>query len=223
MTPNDVITEARRLLQDTTATYRYSDATMLGFVNQALKRTAYIRPDLFTIIGNVSLTHSTVVQSLPAGAIRLVEIYSVVGGTAVTEVNREMLDQSVPTWTSAAPGATVNYVRHIRNPTKFFVYPPPPIGLQVVAEYATTPTTYASTGDVITELPDVYLPSLVDCVVFLAESIDDEHVLSGRAKLFLDSFQQSLALTLTARPITDTEDAGLIANPGYLRPERQVI
>lgn len=223
MTPNDVITEARRLLQDTTVTYRYSDATMLGFVNQALKRTAYIRPDLFTTIGNVSLTQNTVVQSLPAGAIRLVEIYSVVGGTAVTEVNREMLDQSYPTWPSEAAGLPVNYVRHVRNPTKFFVYPRPTSGVQVVAEYATTPATYASASSTITELPDVYLPSLVDCVVFLAESIDDEHVLSGRAKLFLDSFQQSLALTLTARPITDTEDAGMIANPGYLRPERQVI
>ena len=223
MTPNDVITEVRRLLQDATVTYRYSDATLLGFVNQALKRTAYIRPDLFITIGNVALTQDTVVQSLPAGAIRLVEIYSVAGGSALTEVSREMLDQSVPTWVSDTAGTPVNYVRHVRSPTKFFVYPRPTAGVQLVAEYAATPTTYGSTSTTITELPDVYLPSLVDCVMFLAESIDDEHVNSGRAKLFLDSFQQSLALTLSSRPITDTENAGMLPNPGYVRPERQVI
>ncbi len=31
MTPNEVITEVRRLIQDTRTPYRYSDAVLLGF------------------------------------------------------------------------------------------------------------------------------------------------------------------------------------------------
>jgi hypothetical protein len=52
---------------------------------------------------------------------------------------------------------------------------------------------------------DGYLPQLVDGVVFLASSIDDENVDSGRAKLFMDSFSQSLGVDLQARVVTDKE------------------
>jgi hypothetical protein len=49
----------------------------------------------------------------------------------------------------------------------------------------------------------------VDGVIFLAESIDNEHVNSGRAKLFQESFVQSLGVSLQSRAITDTESGGL--------------
>lgn len=223
MLVSDVIGQARVLLQDTKVTYRYSDSVMIGFVNQALKRMLYFRPDLFTTIGSIALTQNTVVQSLPSGGVRLVEIFSVSGGSALTEVSREMLDLSTPTWVSDTAGTPVNYARHVRNPTKFFVYPRPTEGISLIGEYVNTPATYTAVGNTIANLPDTYLPSLVDCVVFLAESVDDEHVNSGRAKLYYDSFVQSLGANLGLRPLTDTEDAGLSPQPGYVRPQRQVI
>jgi hypothetical protein len=223
MLVSDVIGQARVLLQDTKVTYRYSDSVMIGFVNQALKRMLYFRPDLFTTIGSISLTQDTVVQSLPSGGVRLVEIFSVSGGSALLEVSREMLDLSTPTWVSDTAGTPVNYARHVRNPTKFFVYPRPTAGVSLIGEYVNTPATYTAVGNTIANLPDTYLPSLVDCVVFLAESVDDEHVNSGRAKLYYDSFVQSLGANLGLRPLTDTEDAGLAPQPGYARPQRQVI
>jgi hypothetical protein len=58
-------------------------------------------------------------------------------------------------------------------------------------------------------ISDVYFPALVDGVVFLAESIDDEHVQSGRAKLFYDSFVQQLGAGLQSRKVTDTKNAGM--------------
>ena len=183
----------------------------------------YFRPDLFTTIGSIALTQNTVVQSLPSGGVRLVEIFSVSGGSAVTEVSREMLDLSTPTWTSDTAGTPVNYARHVRNPTKFFVYPRPTAGISLIGEYVNTPATYTTVSNTIANLPDTYLPSLVDCVVFLAESVDDESVNAGRAKLYYDSFVQSLGANLGLRPLTDTEDAGLSPQPGYARPQRQVI
>ena len=117
----------------------------------------------------------------------------------------------------------MNYARHVRNPTKFFVYPRPTAGISLIGEYVNTPATYTAVSNTIANLPDTYLPSLVDCVVFLAESVDDEHVNSGRAKLYYDSFVQSLGANLGLRPLTDTEDAGLSPQPGYARPQRQVI
>jgi hypothetical protein len=61
-------------------------------------------------------------------------------------------------------------------------------------------------------LPNVYFPVLVDGVVFMAESVDNEHVNSGRAKLYQDSFTQLLGVGLQSRSVTDTEAGGLDPN-----------
>lgn len=207
MTPNEIITEARRLIQDTKTPYRYSDAVMLGFVNQTLKRMVMIRPDLFAVIGDFTTTANTVLQSCPADSTRLIEIFQVKNGNAITEVNRATLDRTAPNWQNEEAGQPVNFMRHVRNPNRFFVYPRPEAGVVLVGEYAQTPPDYTLNQE-ITYPTEAYFPVAVDGVVFLAESIDNEHVNSGRAKLFQDAFVQGLGVSLQSRTITDTEAGG---------------
>jgi hypothetical protein len=207
MTPSDIITEVRRLIQDTKTPYRYSDAVMLGFVNQTLKRMVMIRPDLFAVVVDIPLVTGAVLQSCPADSIRLIEIFQVKGGNAVTEVNRATLDRTVPGWQQEAPSQPVNFMRHVRNPNKFFVYPPAQAGVVLVGEYAQTPPEYTISQEIMAPT-GAYFPTVVDGVVFLAESIDNEHVNSGRAKLYQDSFVQSLGVSMQSRMITDTDAGG---------------
>ena len=208
MTPHEVITEVRRLIQDTREPFRYTDGVLLGFVNQTLKRMVMLRPDLFAQIGDIATTPDIVVQTLPADAMRLVEIFQVKGGNAVFEVSRGMLNRSAPRWATDPAGMPVNYMRHIRNPTRFFLYPRPTAGVVLLGEYAVAPPNYGL-YDTISYPQDTYFPALVDGVVFVAESIDNEHVNSGRAKLFQDSFAQLLGVALQSRVVTDVESAGL--------------
>jgi len=208
MTPAEIIAEARKLINDTSAPQRYSDNDMLGFVNQILKRTAMFRPDLFLSMGDIATTPNTSVQSMPADSIRLVDIFGVKDGDAITEVDRETFDQTYPGWRNEPAGTPVNFMRHVRNPNTYFLYPRPASGVILLAEYAKVPTDY-DLSDPIEAPIDAYFPTLVDGVVYLAESIDDEHVNSGRAKLFFDTFTQGLGLSLQSRDITDSEDAGL--------------
>lgn len=207
MTPNEVITEVRRLIQDTKAPFRYSDAVMLGFVNQTFKKMVVLRPDLFAVIGDFATTPGSVLQDCPADSTRLIEVFQVKGGSAITEVTRRVLDQTSPTWVSDAPGAPVNFMRHVRNPNRFFVYPAPVAGTVLVGEYAQTPPAYTLNQDV-TFPTDAYFPVVVDGTVFLAESIDNEHVNSNRAKLFQDAFVQALGVGLQSRTVTDTDEGG---------------
>lgn len=207
MTPAEVITEVRNIVQDTRATYRYSDTLLLGFINTTLKRMAILRPDLFTVIGDIPITANTVVQDCPAGAVRLVEIFQVKNGDVITEVSREVLDQTYPEWRTESPGTPVNYMRHVRNPTQFFVVPRPVNSVVLIGEYVASPSTYELNETI--DLPDAYFPVLVDGTVFMAESVDNEHVNSGRAKLFQDSFTQLLGVGLQSRSVTDTEQGGL--------------
>lgn len=208
MTPAEIITEARVLIQDTDTPYRVSDTLMLYFVNQTLKRMAILRPDLFASVAEFTTTAGDVLQTCPADSARLVDIFRVKGGGAVAEVNKELLDRNYPAWVQEASGVPVNFMRHAQNPNKFFVYPAPVEGTVLIGEYAKSPPNYTS-GQTITVPPDMYFPVIVDGVVFMAESIDNEHVASGRAKLFLDSFTQALGVSLQARVLTDTDTAGM--------------
>jgi len=212
---NDVITEVRDLIQDTDSNaYRYSDAMLLSFANQVLKRTAIFRPDLFSIQANLTCTAGSVVQSAPADSIRLMEVYYNVSGNGIIETTREVLDQAYPSWMTDTAGNTINWIRNIRNPNKFFIYPKAPSAHQIVIEYAQTPPDYAGDATVAL-LPDAYFPAVVDGTVFLAESIDNEHVNSNRAALFQQSFSQALGISSQTRQITDTEGGGI--------PEEEIV
>ena len=204
---NDVVTEVRRLIQDENAPYRYSDPVLVSFANQALKRIAVLRPDLFAIVENYTCTQDAVIQTAPTHSLRMIEVYQVVGGDGVIETTREALDQAYPTWMNDTAAATQNWMRHPRNPKKFFIYPKAPAWQQLVVEYAKTPITYA--GDAtVAELGDAYIPVVIDATVFLAESIDNEHISSQRAELFQKSFTQALGVGIQQRALTDTETSG---------------
>jgi len=208
MTPAEVITEVRRLVQDQLVPYRYSDTVLLGYVNQTLQRMAILRPDLFTDIVDITTTADAAVQSLPAEAIRLVDIFQVKNGNAITEVDRETMNRNYPGWMNEASGTPVNFMRHVKNPDRYFLYPRPAAGIVLVGEYAKSPIDYTVNAS-IDVIADVYFPALVDGTVYLAESIDDEHVQSGRAKLFYDSFVEQLGAGLQSRKLTDTKLAGM--------------
>lgn len=207
MTPADVIAEARVLLQDTKVTYRYSDAALLGFVNDGLTRMMLVRPDIFTTVGNITLTANSIVHSIPAGGVRLIDIYQLQNGAALDEVDRDLLNRAYPQWASEAAGTPTKYMRHPRNPTKFFTSPRPSTALVVIGEYVQSPTKYTNPAATITELPDGYFSALVDCVVFLAQFVDDENSSSQRATVFYESFAR--LLNPESRILTDSETGGI--------------
>jgi hypothetical protein len=209
MTPQQVIDEARVLINDDNPLMaeRFSDADLLGYVNQAVKRACAVRPDLFVVSATITPTADQVEQELSASVTRLMEIHRVVGGGAVGEVDKETMDRSYPNWTTDTASAPVNWMRHPRNPRRYFLYPRPATGTQLAAEYIQVPSDYAL-GDTIA-MSDSYKTALIDCVVFLAEVIDNEHVLTERAKEFLRSFMQQLEGDYMQRRLVDSEDAAI--------------
>lgn len=206
MTPAAIIAEARDLIQDSATPHRYSDDMMLRFTNNALSRAAILRPDLFGVVGQTPLVVGTSLQSCPTGAIRLVELFRVVGGLGLTETSRVALSRYRPQWMSDV-GRPVNFMRYPRNPTKFFIYPIPAEEMVVEGEWAMSPA--ALEMNALAPLPDAYLPVIVDGVVALAEIIDNEHVDNGRAKFFAERFEQTLIAGLKVREISDNEHAGM--------------
>lgn len=209
MTPQEVITQVRVLINDDNALMpeRFSNATLLGLVNQAVKRTSVVRPDLFIVDTTVTPIADQVEQELSASVTRIMEVHRVVGGGAIGEVDKETMDRSASDWTTETPGTPVNWMRHPRNPRRYFLYPAPSTGTQISVEYIEVPSDYAL-GDTIA-LPDSYKGAIVDCTVYLAEVIDNEHVETQRAKAFYDSFMQTLGVDMSQRDVVDNEDGKL--------------
>jgi hypothetical protein len=210
MTPAEVIVEVRKLVQDTATPYRHSDDDLLGYVNQTLKRLAILRPDLFSLIGDISTTADQTLQSCPTDSVRLVEIFQVKDGNVITEVSRETLDQSNPSWPATAAGTPINYMRHPRNPNRYFLYPKPTPGVTLVGEYIQSPPAYTIAQEVDL-LPDSYLPVVADGTVFLSQAEDNEHIGTGRTQLFLELFNGQLSTGQRQRNVTDSEMGGVDA------------
>lgn len=222
MTPNDVITEVQRFAQDSGLLRSpdvYRDTTLLSFVNQAIKQTSILRPDLFAF---TDLTFAAVanqpLQTLPADSIRLIEVFYVssAGGGAVEEVDRDLFNRTDPGWVTVAAGIPTKYTRHPRNPNKFFLYPRPQAGVTLALEYSQSPPTYTG-GQTIALLADAYLPALVYGTVYAVESINNS--LSGldskdRIGIFYDKFISMLRAGLDSRQLLDNENWSAFGTPG---------
>lgn len=202
MTPAGVISEVRGLLQDDRAPYRYSDELLLQFVNNTVRKMSVLRPDVFTVTDTVAVVAGQVDQQLPTTATRLIDILYVVDGGAVQEVDKRFFNDATTTWVTDAAGVPVKFMRNPRNPRGYYLYPKPQTGTSLVVQYSTAPLTYALNDD-LAPVPDSYLSTLVDGVVYLASSIDDEHVSSGRAELFGQSFLGTIRASYEADGFLD--------------------
>lgn len=207
-TPQDVINEVRQAVQDTrSAAYRYSDTYLLSVVNQVLRRIALLRPDLFAYITVVELVEGPL-QAAPADSIRIIDVIrNANSASTVNEVSRDTLELMFDTWQSESESPVQNWMRHVRNPNQYFVYPPSPAGQQIMIEYAKSPKNHTLT-EPVEMLPDAYFPAVIDGCVWIVESMDNEHVNSGRAKMFQESFVQGLGVTIQAKKVTDTPSGG---------------
>lgn len=207
----DIVTEVRRLVQDLEEPFRYEDDVLVGFVNQTLKKIAVMRPDLFAFVDEVPTEVGKVIQSAPADSLRVMEVFSVVDGGGVIEVSKRSLDQTYPQWVNDTAGPCINWMRHARNPNKFFIYPKSPVGQSLVIEYSQAPKDYTIEEEVAL-LPKAYMPVVVDGSVYLAQSIDEEHVNNQRAAMFMQSFMG--ALNPQSRTLADTNNPNVAVDEG---------
>lgn len=193
MTPQTIIAAARTILSDQDAGgYRYSDDDLLLYVNDALKACVALRPELFTTIGDYTCISGQCEQSLDyVDAVALIEVLCRHGGDAILPFDLLAMDAFNPSWRADSSGPAVNWTKFANDPLRFYVYPKSPVAQVIDVRYVRRPGSYGL-NDTITEVPDVLKPAFVDYVVGMAESRDDEHVNSQRAKTFIEQFASRL-------------------------------
>jgi len=206
VTPQDILTLVRRVIKDDDAVaYRNNDEAIRTAIVRALRRIAIIRPDLFTTVAPLATTPGETLQSVPNYG-RIMEVFRVEGGRAVLEVTREIMDQLIPDWPTHAAGPCENWMRHNRDPSRFFIYPMAPAVQNLVAQYAVAPGDLALSDPI--PVSDVYAPVIVDCTVAEIEWADDEHMLNQRGDAFYARVSQTLMASNQSKQQTDLEESG---------------
>lgn len=186
-----IVAKVRDTIQDEDSdpSYRISDVKMTQYANDFVRELALLRPDLFSTIGDIACTAGTCLQSAPASAVVLMDIFQVKDGRVVTEGKRRDIDRFNQNWLNDTAAAAENWIRQEKDPLKFFIYPKAPDPQTLVGQWAQLP---AEMADVDAQIPaqvqEVYYSAMHHYMVFRAEAKDDEAVLSNRAKLFYDGF-----------------------------------
>lgn len=198
-TAQSVVDRVRDTILDETATYRTSDAKMLRHINDFMRDSALLRPDLYSSIGSISCTQSRMIQKAVAGSIKLLNVYQVLSGSPITKVDWPYLESRYgKRWRTTGEGAAIHWLEHESDPNAFYLFPQAPAAQSVVAQWAVNATDLAALSDSLpTTVSPMYDVAAHDYLVFRTEAKDDEAVLSQRAELFLKKFAAGLGVTMS--------------------------
>ena len=135
----DLIDRAETVLQDTTNT-RWAQAELLSYLNDAQREIVMQRPD--AKVTNATLTcAASSKQTLPSGALRLIDIIRNTNGKAITQIDRKILDVQNPSWhTGSANTVVEHFMYDPADPKNFYVYPVPANSVQIEIAYSQSTT-----------------------------------------------------------------------------------
>lgn len=217
----------------------FSEANWLEWLNDAQRAVLLVRPDARTSVEKWQLAAGTK-QSLPTGHRRLLSLGRNMGGDGSTPgktitgpISKDHLDTYSPDWHKTASHAVEisHYMYNEANPTTFYVYPgaKADVGgnlVYVEGEVTKDPEELDAAGDNI-DVPDIYVPALVDWCLYRAWSCDSDRSpnwqMAGRKFAnFFNLLQVKLQSDLAISPKIIEKDAqlGLIGggDPSLMMP-----
>ena len=174
----DVINQAAYMLTDPGAV-RWTKPTLLKWFNEAQRAVVLRRPDSLAINETFSCVDGAK-QVLPAIGIRLIDVVRVVGGSAITNVDRTLIDSHIRDWYSLTPSAALeHYIYDERDPKTFYVYPPATAGTDIEIIYSKSPDEVVianfDTDTQVISVDDVFANALQEYILYKAWTKDAEH------------------------------------------------
>jgi hypothetical protein len=188
---SSAIAIARGVLNDTTPDYRYSDADLLEYGNGCLRSLPNIKPSLLYTEGELECEADQALQSVSFDdAHSLVNVLRIKNGAALTPFDKAALDAFMPGWMAATSAAAQQWAPNADDPVRFYLNPPAPTGQVLIVLYVRIPGPFTASED--TGLPETITEAVADYMVGMAESRNDESVVSARATQFINQFAARL-------------------------------
>ncbi len=215
----DLINRASIILQDT-SNVRFLQDELLKFFNDAQREVVMHRPDANML--NVIMTCvAGSKQSIPAGALRLVDVVRNVNGRAIIQLSRKMLDEQLPDWheTAAGTNGIEHFVYEPADPKNFYLYPKATSSHNLEIIYSQSPadisiSDYASDTTVIT-VEDVYANAILDYMLYRAYQKDSEFTGNQqKSAMHYQGFSNSLGMKTQADMATTPAPSNPDMNTG---------
>ena len=187
ITGTEISQAVRVLSHDNGATYRWSDAVHLVWLNDALRTLCTKRPEESSKEAVVTLVAGTK-QQLPDEAVLLLRPVCNMGvggatvGSSVTLADRASLELLFPLWRMDTATQDTDHVLYDpqADARRFEVYPPAVSTSTIKVLYATMPAPLAALTDPI-PVNDRYANALQAYMLFRYFSVDAEDATNGQA------------------------------------------
>lgn len=200
MLASDITIRTNDILQDPNNT-RWPLAEQYRWISDAQRAVVNAIPGASATNVAVQLIPGTK-QALPAGGIRLIAPVRNMGttgltpGRAIRMEKRSTLDVNMPDWHSAPAETAVKVIAFDEdNPRNYYTYPPVHATTQVWVEiiYSGSPAEITAAGSQLT-VDDIYLPTIVDYVIYRAHSKETDYAVKGVAQVHGAAFASALGL-----------------------------
>ena len=200
----DILDRASIILQDNT-NVRFPNEELLKFFNDAQREVVLHRPDAKMVNTTLDLATGSK-QTLPVSALRLIDVVRNVGGRSVTQVDRRILDETLPNWheTTAGTNKIEHYIYDPADPKNSYVFPKVTSGtdsLEVIFSASTSEIAISdfSSDTTVISIDDVYANCLLDYVLYRSYQKDSEFAGNPqRAMMHYQSFANALGIKTQA-------------------------
>jgi hypothetical protein len=217
---SEVITPVRDLLLDLSSTgYRWTDAELLRYLTLGQREICGPFPDANTksavITPGASDVRIDLETKLTASGTKPIALTRVEGGMdevggvegySINVIEKHVMDSLNPSWMNYVPVAA-NYLNKALNRRyyqavvldpkdglAFWLYPRANPDFRVVVSYTAVPADVTTTGSTL-DLPDQYVPALIDYVVYRALAKDSVYTgAPNKSREYLQDFMTKLGL-----------------------------
>lgn len=161
---NTVLDTVYKTLQDTRRS-TWTEAEVLAYLNEALRATAGVKPDMYVVEGYVTPV-AGISQTIPSDGIAFMDITHNQTGRVVTQVDKALLEEASRFWPAATQQAEVeHYTADPRYPLQYTVFPPNNGAGSIYLKYGAVPpeitTPYQSLS-----IPDSYEHPIVNFMLY---------------------------------------------------------
>jgi hypothetical protein len=195
-----IIDEAATLLLDALNNRTWPLPELLGYFNEALRATAFVKPDMYTV--QTSFTPvAGVLQSLPSDGTALLDITRNLTGRnrVVTQVDEGLLEEANRFWPAATQQAEVeHFTADPRNPRRFRVFPPANGAGSIEILYGAVPP-QANYDDEDLPVPDSFQTILLDFILARAYSKNSKRQDLAKASYYRQNWAAALGLKSQAQ------------------------
>lgn len=193
---SDVLVRIDDMLNDDDRS-RWPADERIRYMNDAMGAIITRRPAAFSTRAVHELAAGTA-QSLPAGGVLLLDVVrnlaadGVAPGMPIRRTDRQLLDDSDPTWHTAKPKAVIkHFTFDDRVPKEWYCYPPAIAGTKVELLHAVLPEPIASEAAELA-IGREYMEAVVNYVCYRCKAKDSENGVTAEGAAYYAAFTAAL-------------------------------